>query len=496
MKTLMNRLSGGTVRTRFRSALGGAMGLDRVMLGALLLASPALAQTTNYPFPSPISTNGEPIRVDFVEFASIPDVGGEVARLMHLVDEPGTGRMFVNDMRGPLYSISYDGRRIAQYLDVDDSRWGIGVESGGRERGVQSFAFHPQFGQSGTPGFGKLYTWTDTNNTAPTPDFTPGDGQDAHHTVLLEWTANHPEAGAYDGGPPRELMRFQQPFGNHNGGQLGFDPLASPGDPDFGLLFIGVADGGSGGDPLNLAQDLSSGFGKILRVDPLGSNSTNGDYGIPSDNPFASDGDPGTLGEIYAYGVRNPQRFAWDLQNGNMFLADIGQNIVEELSIITRGANLGWNVWEGSFRFISRSEVSLANRRGDPSVTYPVAEYGQLDPLLQSSSAASGVHVYRADAIPQLADLVLFGDLPSGEILSISADALPRGGQNVIRRVLLNDSGEAKTLLEIIRATNAEQGRGPATRVDLRMGSGPEGQLLLLNKQDGIVRMLVPDTDM
>ena len=152
--------------------------------------------------------------------------------------------------------------------------------------------------------------------------------------------------------------------------------------------------------------------------------------------------------------------------------------------------------WEGSFRFISRSEVSLANRRGDSTITYPVAEYGQLDPLLQSSSAASGVHVYRAAAIPQLADLVLFGDLPSGEILSISADGLHSGGQDVIRRVLLNDEGEAKTLLQIIRATNAEQGRAPATRVDLRMGSGPEGQVLLLNKQDGIVRMLVPDTDM
>jgi hypothetical protein len=385
---------------------------------------------------------------------------------------------------------------VSLYLNVDDPRWGVPVESSGRERGVQSFALHPQFGVAGSPGFGKLYTWTDTEDRGPTPDFRPAGGEDSHDTVLLEWTANDPSASTYDGGAPRELMRFEQPFGNHNGGQIGFNPLADPGDPDFGLLYIGIADGGSGGDPMNMAQDLSYGFGKIFRIDPLGSNGRTGEYGIPTDNPFAGDGDPNTLDEIYAYGVRNPQRFAWDSENGNLFMSDIGQNIVEELSIVTRGANLGWNTWEGSYRFISRQAVDLANRRGDPSVTYPVAEYGQLDPLFQPSSAASGVLVYRANEIPQLADLVLFTDLPSGEILYIPADDLPEGGQQPIRRVLLNDGGEAKTMLQIVREKNAEQGRDPSTRVDLHLASGPEGQVLLLNKHDGTIRMLVPDGDM
>ena len=174
-----------------------------------------------------------------------------------------------------------------------------------------------------------------------------------------------------------------------------------------------------------MAQNLASPFGKILRIDPLGSNSANGEYGIPASNPFAGSGDAHTLGEIYAYGVRNAQRFAWDPDNGNMFVSDIGQSIVEELSLVTAGANLGWNDWEGSFEFISRSEVSLANQRGDPTVTYPVAEYGQLDPLLMRSSAATGVHVYRDSAIPQLANLVLFGDMRSGELFYVHADALP-----------------------------------------------------------------------
>ena len=464
-----------------------------ITAAVLVTASSLLAQTSNDPFPSPIASTNGVIRVDFVEFASIPDIDGEPARMMRLVDEPGTGRIFVNDMRGPIYGVSYDGRTVTEYVDIDDPSWEVGVQSRSRETGFQSFAFHPQFGEPGTAGYGKFYTWTDSRNTEPAPDFGPSGGGDTHDTVLYEWTARNPRGASYDGRPPRELLRIQQPFRNHNGGQIGFNPLALLGDADFGLLYVSVADGGSGGDPLNHAQNLASAFGKLLRIDPLGSNSANGEYGIPATNPFAGDGDAATLGEIYAYGVRNAQRFAWDPVNGNMFLADIGQNIVEKLTLVTAGANLGWNVWEGSFRFISRSEVSLVNQRGDPSVTYPVAEWGQLDPLLQSQSAAAGLHVYRDDAIPQLANLVLFADQPSGEIFYIQADDLPSGGQDAIRRILLNDAGEAKTLLHLIQEKNADQGKSPASRVDLRFGPGPADQVFLLNKHDGIIRLLVPD---
>ena len=419
------------------------MRLTLMTTALLVTASPLCAQTTNDPFPSPIPSTEGVIRVDFVEFASIPDIDGSPARMMRLVDEPGTGRIFVNDMRGPLYSVSYDGRTVTEYVDIDDPRWEVGVQSGGRETGFQSFAFHPQFGQADTNGYGKFYTWTDSRNTGPAPDFTPSGGGDTHDTVLLEWTARNPGGAGYDGGPPRELLRIQQPYRNHNGGQIGFNPLVSPGNTDFGLLYVSIADGGSGGDPLNHAQNLSSAFGKLFRIDPLGSNSANGQYGIPAGNPFAGDG--ATLGEIYAYGVRNAQRFGWDPVNGNMFLADIGQNI------------------------------------------------GQLDPLLQSQSAAAGLQVYRDDAIPQLANLVLFADQPSGEIFYIQSDDLPSGGQDAIRRILLNDAGETKTLLELIQEKNADQGRSAAPRADLRFGPGPGGQVFLLNKYDGIVRLLVPD---
>jgi hypothetical protein len=462
------------------------------MTAALVAVSPLSGQSSSDPFPSPIAATEGVILVDFVEFASIPDIDGSPARMMRLVDEPGTARIFVNDMRGQLYTVSYDGRTVAEYVDIDDANWEVAVESGGNERGFQSFALHPQFGQPGTPGYGKFYTWADSRNTEPAPDYTPSGDNDSHDIVLSEWTARNPGAATYDGGQPRELLRIQQPYRNHNGGQIGFSSIASPGDTDFGMLYVSIADGGSGGDPLGHGQDLGSALGKLFRIDPLGSNSTNGQYGIPASNPFV--GDRGTLGEIYAYGIRNAQRFGWDSANGNMFLADIGQNTIEKLTLVTAGANLGWNTWEGSFRFLGgRSGVSLDNQRGDPSVTYPVAEYAQRDPLLQNQSAAAGIQVYRGDAIPQLANLVLWADQPSGEIFYVQADNLPSGGQDAIRRILLNDGGEAKTLLQVIQEKNAEQGRTPATRADLRFGPGPDDQVFLLNKRDGIVRLLVPD---
>jgi hypothetical protein len=468
------------------------MRLAHGVLAAVLSASPAAAQTTDDPFPTPIAASDGIINVDFVEFASLPDIDNQAARMMLLVDEPGTRRLFVNDMRGPLYGVSYDGRTVTPYLDINAAPWGVSVQSASSERGFQSFAFHPQFGQPGARGFGKIYTLTDTRNTTPPPDFRPGGGSRTHDTVLLEWTAKTPAAPVYDGGPPRELMRFEQPFGNHNGGQIAFNPLASQSDPDFGLLYVGFADGGSGGDPLGLGQNLGSAFGKLLRIDPLGSNGRNKKYGIPSDNPFANDRRPETLDEIYAWGLRNPQRFAWDPKNGNLFVADIGQNIVEEVSLVTRGANLGWNAWEGSFAFVSRSGVSLANARGDREVVYPVVEYDHNDLLMQNQCAVTLGYVYRQTVIPQLADLLLFGDNPSGEVFYVHADKLPTGGQAAVRRILFNDAGQPKTLLEIIKATNLRQGKRPATRADLRFGQGPGGQIFILNKRDGIIRLLVP----
>jgi len=460
--------------------------LTHALAATLLMASCAFGQSID-PFPQPINTTDGVIRVNIAEFASIPDMDSEPARMMLLVNEPGTRRLFVNDMRGPIYGVSYDGKTVIRYIDINASDWGVNVQSQGRERGFQSFALHPQFNQQGTRGYGKFYTYTDSSNMQPKPDFIPAGGMNTHDTVLFEWTAKNPEAATYDGGPPRELVRFRQPFANHNAGLAAFNPLAMPDSADYGLLYFSLADGGSGGDPFNAAQNLGTPFGKILRIDPLGTNSANGKYGIPASNPFVSGNGPKALGEIYAYGVRNPQRFGWDPKNGNLFLAEIGQNIVEEVSLITPGANLGWNAWEASFRFVSRTEIKLNERRGDPKVTYPIVEYDHLDPLFGPQVATTGVVVYRGTAIPALTNLVLFGDNPSGEVFYFSADRLPSGGQDPIRRVLFNSGGSAKTLMQLIK-----EKKPSAPRADLRFGLGPDNQVFLLNKQDGTIRRIVP----
>ena len=309
--------------------------------------------------------------------------------------------------------------------------------------------------------------------------------------VLLEWTAKTPSAAAYDGGPPRELFRAAHPFGNHNGGQIGFNPLAKEGTPEFGLLYLGFADGGNGGDPMDLAQNMSSAFGKILRIDPLGKNSANGKYGIPDSNPFVKGAKPETVKEIYAVGVRNPQRFSWDSKSGTLYLADIGQNAVEEISPVTSGANLGWNKWEASFPYVkAQGQVDSSRQRDEAGMTWPVVEFDHRDPLFQRA-AITGVIIYRQTAIPALEHLMIFGDNPSGQIFYVDADKLPNGGQAAVRQILFNDNGTRKTLLQLIQEKNKQQGKEPAARADLRFGEG-QGQVFVMNKRDGVIRVLVP----
>ena len=478
----------------------------------LLIASAALAQTpapapapaapqgrgafvpsgpgrSNNPFPDPIPATDGVVTVNFIEFATIPDAAAGPARMNLLVDEPGTHRMFVNTMQGMIYSVSYDGKSVKPYLDINDAKWGNPVQFAGTERGFQSFAFHPDFTRRGSRGYGKFYTYADTTNMTPKADFVPLGAGHTHDEILLEWTAKNPAAEAYDGGEPRELFRVAHPFANHNGGQIAFNPLTKSGQPEYGLLYIGSADGGSGGDPYNAAQNLKSAFGKILRIDPLGSNSPNGKYGIPPSNPFVGNAD--ALGEVYSYGHRNPQRFSWDPKNGNMFEAEIGQNINEEINLIVKGGNYGWNVWEGSFKYFGR-EISTETPRADPKMIYPIVEFDHTDPLFPSSRlAATGIYAYREKEMKQLTGMLIFGDNPSGEIFYLNADKLPGGGQ-AFHRVLFNDHGTSKTLLQLIREKNAKEGRANVIRADLRMGIGPKGQVFVLNKYDGTIRLLVP----
>src|SRR5262249_19892175 len=157
---------------------------------------------TRDPFPTPIVSGEGVILVKFREWATLPDIPGltEAPRPMYLLHEPGTRRLFVNDMRGPLYTISHDGKTVAKYLDINAPDWKVQVQFRGEERGFQSFAFHPDFNRRGAPGYGKLYTYTDTSNSDRAADFKPLGNGHTHDTVLLEWTAKNPSAPVYDGG--------------------------------------------------------------------------------------------------------------------------------------------------------------------------------------------------------------------------------------------------------------------------------------------------------
>ena len=321
-------------------------------------------------------------------------------------------------------------------------------------------------------------------------------------SIITEWKANDPAASTF-AGTRRELLRFAHVVSTltHPLGAAEFNPTARPGSEDYGLLYTSGSDLGfsNGGPPNNnnpgQVQRLDTLVGAILRIDPRSPSVSKGvkglgDYTIPPGNKFAADNDPKTLGEIYAYGVRNPQRLSWDSKDRKMYVADIGQNIVEEISPVTAGANLGWNVWEASFKYVNR-QVDVSNPRSDPAMTWPVAEYDHTDPLL-NRTAITGVYVYRQGAVKQLLNLMLFGDNPSGEIFYVNADKLPNGGQDQIRRVLFDDNGTHKTLLQLIRAKNAAQGKPPAARADLRFGRNAGNQIFIMNKRDGVVRVLIP----
>jgi len=199
-----------------------------------------------------------------------------------------------------------------------------------------------------------------------------------------------------------------------------------------------------------------------------------------------------------AHHLKNRNTRGWELVNALrarhllLLTATPIQNSIEELSLASSGADLGWNDWEGSYRFISRGVLDFSDPRSDPDVSYPVVEYGHGDPLLTNRHAITGVVAYRHDRIPQLNALLLFADYPSGEIFYVSADDLPDGGEDAIRRILLREGDAERTFLEIIQDETVERGLDPTPRTDLRFGTGPDGRVFLLNKHDGVVREIVP----
>ncbi|MEM6332912.1 MAG: PQQ-dependent sugar dehydrogenase [Planctomycetota bacterium] len=441
------------------------------------------------------------VSVGIRDFAVLPDSGSgsNAPARMNLMTADPSGRLFVNDQRGVLYTVSADGSVVTPYLDVS-SFAGLAL-SGGNEQGFQSFAFHPDFLNAGEAGYGKFYTLQNVTDRSPAPTFafvsnTPEPSLNSGDSVVTEWSVD-PTAATYaagGGAAPREVLRLEQPRGNHNMGLISFNPTATPGSSDYGNLYAAVGDGGGGGDPWNIARDPSNPYGSILRIDPLDPDGVGAaTYSVPSDNVFASDGDAGTLAEIYATGFRNPQRFGWDAATGDLFAADIGQNAREEISVVVNGADYGWDRKEGSLTFEGPVVAGLVD---------PIAEYAHSGDLPAVTGATGGRavtvgEVVRGSGVLALEGMLLAGDFPTGVLMTIDVSGgLPAegSGDGPFAELVLRDAeqvGREVTLLELINEERGLRGISSTNRTDLRYSVGTGGRVFVLNKRDGVIRELV-----
>jgi glucose/arabinose dehydrogenase len=299
----------------------------------------------------------------------------------------GSGRLFVVEQGGRVRIVKAGAVQPTPFLDVSARVSCCG------ERGLLSIAFPPGSGPKTT--FYANYTDLSGDTTISRFSFSGDAASAASETVLL---------------------KIAQPFANHNGGQLAFGP--------DGYLYVGMGDGGSGGDPLNNAQNLGSLLGKILRIDVEGSTSP---YGIPPDNPFAGFSSSSARPEIWAYGLRNPWRFSFDRKTGDLFIGDVGQSAWEEVDVqparAAGGANYGWRVTEGAHCYNPPSGCSFAG------VTLPVAEYGHVN----GNCSITGGFVYRGRDFARLGGIYFYADYCSGRVWGLRGGASGWETQELLR---------------------------------------------------------------
>lgn len=291
----------------------------------------------------------------------------------------GTNRLFVAEKGGTIKVFDNDEtvQEATTFLDISSR---TATES---ELGLLGFAFHPEYN---TNGF-VYVTYTPQDNLA----------------VISRFKVSEIDANRIDETSETILLEIAQPFTNHNGGQLAFGP--------DGYLYIASGDGGGSGDPDGNAQNLESLLGKILRID-VNTKDEGLNYAIPTDNPFVDTRD--AKGEIYAYGFRNPWRFSFDNQTNTIWAGDVGQEEVEEVDIIIKGGNYGWNILEGTFCF--NDDDCTIN-----GAIAPLYEYGRAD----NDKSITGGYVYRGSDIPELKGYYIYGDFVSGRIW-----ALDQSGNN------------------------------------------------------------------
>jgi len=282
----------------------------------------------------------------------------------------GSGRLFVVEQAGVIRVIENDAPLADPFLDISAQ-----VGSLGNEQGLLGLAFHPDY----------------ENNGFFFINYTNGNGD----TVISRFQVSA-DANRADMSSENVLLQVDQPYPNHNGGDLEFGP--------DGYLYAGLGDGGSQGDPHGNGQSLDTLLGKILRID-VNSGSP---YGIPADNPF---GNGGGLPEIWAFGLRNPWRFSFDRATGDVYIADVGGGQREEVDFlvggIAGGSNFGWNYFEGTQHY-------EGDAPSDINFIFPVTEYEH-----GARCSITGGHVYRGAALPAWWGVYFYGDYCSGEILGL-----------------------------------------------------------------------------
>jgi hypothetical protein len=493
-----------------------------VLVATIAAAPDAIDAQVTDPLSAPVDKRG--LMVEIRDVARLPDTRSLLApdqdvnpagwaRVSFVRDLPD-GRRFVNDSRGFLYLL--DGDRPTVYADLR-ATFPLSVYNR-LESGFIGFDFHPEFARNGL--FYTVHGERAEGNPA-TPNFIPPGYTAAdvtYHNVFTEWRARDPAANTFDG-TRRELLRvahvvmnFSHPFGN-----VEFNPTARPGDPDYGLIYTSGSDLGfsNGGGPNanNFAQTqrLDSVITAILRFDPRSPSATNGtkglgDYTIPAINKFAADGDPATLGEIFAYGFRNAHRLSWDLMDGTMFASDIGMNHVEEINIVHEGRNYGWmkreGYWEngmsrpgGALNQLFELQADVLNGRMKDEFLYPVAIYDHNDGV-----AVSGGFAYYG-RIQQLRGKFVFGDVQRGRVFAADLDALKKADDGVPATVApieeiqlyVRDGSGARVYMSFRDLVERTMGTS-VTRADLHISRSRDGELFLTSRQDGTIRMLVPDS--
>jgi len=411
-------------------------------------------------------------------------------RINYLGEVPdGSGRMYVPDLNGKLYMIEDGTPR--EYLDVGATFAPAFFSQRGLGQGFGFVAFHPEFAENG-----KFYTVhvEQASLAGREPDFVQA-RTSAFHGVITEWTADDPSAPTFSGSR-REVIRIG--FGGqiHGIQQIDFNPEAKTrgAGADYGLLYIAVGDGGQGvgnDEP----QSLALPHGKILRIDPLGTDGAGGQYGIPKDNPFV--GQLGALDEIYSVGFRDPHRFSWDPNDGRMFLGHIGEHGIEAVNEISAGSNHGWSEREGAFVFDKTPSGPCARHFPLPAddamfgYSYPVAAYDHDPPPSWFAGGCSGDvghgivggFVYRGKAVPELRGKYVFADLATGRIFYTEANQMREGKPRapIYELMLYDETGRRVNNKEFLNA----DGLGDPNRVDPRFGRDAEGELYLLSKGSG-----------